>query len=129
MTGSPTMVVGWSALVIAGLLAWVWLVSVVATWRPRWFGELAVCDLPAWRRAIRATAPPSWPLALAWWALAVLAGWCPLANGMVTADLDAGLLWILVFAVINGWALRRRGWRAPGRPVPCSCWLRQPCPW
>lgn len=99
MSGAVLTAVAWTLLVAASLLAWPWLLTVAAgRWAP-WLPRPARQDL---RDAWRARTPVPGGVLVAWGALVLLAALLPAASGAVAADLDAGLLWVLVLATV-GW--------------------------
>ncbi len=107
MTGTVAMAAVWTLAVAAGLLAWPWLLALLAARRPGWLPAPLTPSAGQLRQAWRGGAPAD-PLSLAaWCALVLLAALLPTSSGWVAADLDAGLLWVLTLAVIC--------WLAPGR--------------
>jgi NADH:ubiquinone oxidoreductase subunit H len=107
MSGALLTAVVWSLLVAAGLLAWPWLLAAVADrWAP-WLPRPARAVL---RDAWRDGAPVPGGVLVGWGALVLLAALLPAASGAVAADLDAGLLWVLVLGTV--------GWLAQPTPRP-----------
>lgn len=113
MSGALLTAAAWTLLVAAGLLAWPWLLMIVADRWPRrvsWLPRPARADL---RDAWRAGAPVRGGVLVAWGALVLLAALLPTAGGAVAADLDAGLLWVLVLAMV-GWLAQPTSRVSPG---------------
>jgi hypothetical protein len=102
MTAALITAVAWTLAVVAVLVAWPWLLAV----RPgRWTAPVPGPSRDDLRVAWRAGAPVRPGTLLAWWALVLMASLLPAASGSLAADLDAGLLWVLVLALI-GWLSR-----------------------
>jgi len=110
MSSALMTAVAWTLAVVAFLVAWPWLLAV----RPgRWTAPVPGPSRDDLRIAWRAGAPVRAGTLLAWWALVLMASLLPVASGSLAADLDAGLLWVLVLAMI-GWLSR------PSRSLPPS---------
>lgn len=99
MSAALTTAVAWTLAAVLLLVAWPWLLTV----RPgRWTVPLPGPTRDDLRSAWRSGAPVRAGTLVAWWALALTASLLPAASGSLAADLDAGLLWVMVLGLV-GW--------------------------
>jgi hypothetical protein len=99
--GLPGRGLVWGAVTASLLLAWPWLLAWLHDRRPGWLAGAPIQPLSELVPLVQARGPWRPRLLLAWSALALAAGMLPLGRGWMAADLDAGLLWLVVLAVVG----------------------------
>ncbi|MDD5719443.1 MAG: hypothetical protein PHQ53_07125 [Candidatus Krumholzibacteria bacterium] len=106
--GMPARAFLWGLLAAGVLIVWPWCLGWMQARRPGWFSRATVPTREAFGALWRCGERESPRVLLAWTALAGAAALLPLGNGWQAADLDAGLLWLLVLAVValTGLSLR-----------------------
>ncbi len=123
--GSPIRALIWSVAVGLGLLAWPWLLAWLQRRRPEWLTGVQVVDLPALRAGLDRPGSVRSGTLVAWLGLVTVAAVMPAARGLLGADLDAGLLWVITLAVlaVSGSAGLVPRWTASGLMTLTLCIL------
>ena len=88
-----------SAIAALALLAWPWLLAVLARRGPARFAGVPLVTLDALRTAVRLGGRPGVVTLAAWTGRVAAAAILPLGSTWCAADLDAGLLWLVALAL------------------------------